>query len=492
MSRGSYLSCERYRPGHRGRVAAGKHAGLILDYWPYPDAPDAYWTKTRATYYARHGYDVLVCAIAGTSNGVTSSPGFFSTWFQPSETRDNYDLIEWLAAQPNSNGKIAQEGWSYGSITAQRVAALRPPHLVAIVPIFSPTNIYNWVYPGGIPSSNMDWQASSDAAPASNASILAHFQDNPLYDAYWKQVATGPKLGSIDVPILYYGGYSDVFRAGGWQILQQRPDKTWLVYGPWTHLDPPEAPGLTPAQLAKAWGGRGLSEGAMLEFLDHWTLGLKSAKLPPTAVTSYRSNSTGQEGRWYSYVGMPAADNAARRLYPTAQGSLSTTTPARSVLQYSVYPFDGPSGEWVMPWDPSVDQTTGGGNRATFTLPAFTSHTALTGPVTLHLRASITTPDTNFVAKLEVVTTHGTTEPIETGYLRAQLRNSLSKVTPVPRGRPVDYTIDLGEVNWKFLAGERLRITISGGDAPLIIPNAAAGLVSIDLGPETYVAYHTR
>ena len=75
------------------------------------------------------------------------------TWdfFQPAEALDGYDVIEWIAQQPWSDGKVAMVGKSYPGITQLFVAQQRPPHLVAIAPGHTYGDIYRDIsYPGGI------------------------------------------------------------------------------------------------------------------------------------------------------------------------------------------------------------------------------------------------------------------------------------------------------------------------------------------------------
>ena len=47
------------------------------------------------------------------------------------EQQDVYDVVEWVAKQPWSNGQVALYGYSYSAITALLGAALQPPHLDA-------------------------------------------------------------------------------------------------------------------------------------------------------------------------------------------------------------------------------------------------------------------------------------------------------------------------------------------------------------------------
>ena len=48
------------------------------------------------------------------------------------EQEDAYDVVEWIAKQPWSNGKVALYGYSYSAITSLLGAALQPPHLSLI------------------------------------------------------------------------------------------------------------------------------------------------------------------------------------------------------------------------------------------------------------------------------------------------------------------------------------------------------------------------
>ncbi|MBA2299771.1 MAG: CocE/NonD family hydrolase, partial [Chloroflexi bacterium] len=50
--------------------------------------------------------------------------------------------VEWLAAQPWCDGAVGMWGISYGGFTAIQVAALRPPHLRAIVPVMATDDRY--------------------------------------------------------------------------------------------------------------------------------------------------------------------------------------------------------------------------------------------------------------------------------------------------------------------------------------------------------------
>ncbi|MGV9928648.1 CocE/NonD family hydrolase [Nocardia rhamnosiphila] len=509
---GTLLSGRLFRPGRDGRPAEGQFPGIIADFTPYP----VELNELRHEYLAERGYNVLVCNVRGSGQ----SEGKFTSWFQAVEAEDNYDIIEWLAAQPFSTGDIGQMGESYGSMTAYRAAALEPPHLRAIAPALSPTNIYEWVYPGGVPTSNAAWWSGQCPVidNASRASLLESCQSHPLYDEYWKQVVTTNKIASAKIPALHVGGYYDIFKEGGFDALQQRPQQTWLLYGPWIHAITWSVPGkipvtdLTALQSVLATGvnldefgpAKAMAYTIFLHWFDHWLYQLPETTPPPARVISYEDTSTVTAGRWVAYDQWPEPDVAAKRLYPTSDGALSTKTPPPADTEYAVDPFDGPSLSLIgsSPTDDtrnqryreesnhnSQDRYYGG--RTTFTAPPFETDTIVAGLVTLHLSASITAEDTYFVSRLEAVLPDGRVMPIEVGSLRAQLRASREKQEPIASGTPTEYKIALGHIHWRFNAGEQLQVTISGGDFPRILPTAPAGLVTIHHGEHTYLELPT-
>ncbi|GAB3002347.1 hypothetical protein GCM10023080_079950 [Streptomyces pseudoechinosporeus] len=188
---GTRLACDLYRPGRDGEVDGAEHPSLLLEFTPYTHIDN----NPMATYLTGRGYNVLICYVRGSGD----SKGSFPSWFQPKEATDTYDLIEWLARRPGATGDVGQVGTSYGSMTAYRGAAQRLPHLRAILPIVSSTNLYSeWAYPGGVPTINgAKWANSGPVlSPEDHTSMLKSVREHPLYDAYWKQVVPPTSCGT--------------------------------------------------------------------------------------------------------------------------------------------------------------------------------------------------------------------------------------------------------------------------------------------------------
>ena len=104
------------------------------------------WEAPDPAFWVSHGYVV----INADTRGFGKSGGEKSV-LSDQEALDYYDLIEWAAIQPWSNGKVGLNGVSYLAISQYKVAALKPPHLAAICPWEGFSDFYQDLgRPGGI------------------------------------------------------------------------------------------------------------------------------------------------------------------------------------------------------------------------------------------------------------------------------------------------------------------------------------------------------
>ena len=94
----------------------------------------------------QYGYVIVSVDIRGTG----ASFGTFQDLFTPEDTSDAYDITEWLAVQPWSDGNIGMYGRSYMGITQFMAASAAPPHLKAIFPEMAEFDRYTFVSPGGV------------------------------------------------------------------------------------------------------------------------------------------------------------------------------------------------------------------------------------------------------------------------------------------------------------------------------------------------------
>ncbi|MFI6369064.1 CocE/NonD family hydrolase [Nocardia sp. NPDC050630] len=264
MRDGYRLTCDLYRPGQEGGAPrAGRFPGIVGDYTGYGRRLG----ERTASWLAARGYNVIVCNTRGAQGGNGASPAPESTGplfpWQPQEQEDDYDLIEWLAAQQWSTGKVGQYGGSYGAITSWLVAGRqKPPHLAAIVPMMGArTSTPSSRTPGGIRTNEGDargqWtQACSQATgePTCSDRMTALWAAHPVYDRFWEQQTVD--LEVYTVPTLAIAGLQDFFTNGAdgaYKELAERDDFR-VLYGPWNHVGVPvNGVAFNPQGIVLAW-----------------------------------------------------------------------------------------------------------------------------------------------------------------------------------------------------------------------------------------------
>jgi len=261
----------------------GARVPAILEMIPY--GKDS-WRRNadiaRGEWFAARGYAFCRLDIRGTG----SSPGTALDEYTAEETRDGYDAVEWLAAQPWCNGRVAMWGISYGGFTAIQVAKLRPPHLAAIVPFYATDDRYldDIHYRGGcVTASELSQYAVSQVAmnamPPDPAFVGEGWREGwrerlertPIWlfewlrrqtdSPYWRQGSLAPEYDRLEVPLLQVGGWNDsyvdpVFRMH--ERCVEAPRRS--LVGNWVHSWPHDAfPGPNLDELHE-----------VLRFLDHW------------------------------------------------------------------------------------------------------------------------------------------------------------------------------------------------------------------------------
>jgi hypothetical protein len=377
---------------------------------------------------------------------------------------------------------VGETGVSYAGVNTLKVAALRPPHLVAIVPQFAFHNAYlDYFYPGGIAN-----DLSQSPAPGvtvyrgitpeqQNAVWLAH----PLDDAYWRHASV--RTDQIRVPTLFIGGWPDYMVTGdiaNFHALTR--SNAWLVMGPWEHGVTPEA----------------LTSPMQLTWFDHWLKRLALAPLPAARVTSFEEpDSAG--GHWTEMSSYPPKNAVHLRFDLREDGSLDPSSGPSATASYVVDPHDGPPAicfpPGQPPCDPSSDVASTDATRLTFTTAALEKPLVVVGSMQVHLRAALTATDGNLVVKVMDVAPDGEVHQASVGYLKASHRLSQSRATPVEPNAMTDFVISVWPMDWRFAPGHRLRLSFTSGDYPKIAADAPNGTVTIATGKSgTYVELRAR
>ncbi|MDB4917480.1 MAG: hydrolase CocE/NonD family protein [Gemmatimonadetes bacterium] len=268
---GKRMATDVYRPARNG-VAVSEKLPVLLQRTPY----DKTTARTQAEYLARHGYVVAVQDIRGRYK---SDGNFLKV--QPLDATDGYDVIEWLATQPYSNGSIGMWGTSFAAHMEAGAAQLHPPALkTAVINMGGMSNAwdhgvrYRGAYEMG---RQLTWAWSQLAADAPNPSVRKLLLEqekvetwydrqpmrrglNPLsvaplyegwyidffehadYDAFWKEPMMNWSehyVQTSDIPMLQIGGWYDIFLAGTFQnyagLAKIKKSPQRLLVGPWVH-----------------------------------------------------------------------------------------------------------------------------------------------------------------------------------------------------------------------------------------------------------------
>jgi putative CocE/NonD family hydrolase len=185
---------------------------------------------------AAHGFASLVARarIAGDAASRPRAP------FE-SDGDDARAVIDWIASQPWSDGRVGMQGVRYGGFVAWSAAKRPPPALRAIAtadPMAPGIDVpgvnrivhnsaYRWVYellaPAGDETATDDalWRAMDEdwyrsgrsyrelpGLPGRARAVFRSWLNHPSYDRFWqKWLPVGDELATIDVPVLTVTGY---------------------------------------------------------------------------------------------------------------------------------------------------------------------------------------------------------------------------------------------------------------------------------------------
>lgn len=142
MRDGVRLAADIYRPALPDGAPALGRFPTILGRSSYDKSNPPLWVEPVAKVFTRRGYATVIQDLRG--RGRSEGVGQYHHRANVNEGPDGYDTVEWIAAQPWSNGRVGMVGSSHGG-TVQNVAALhRPPHLTALWVDVAPTSANDW------------------------------------------------------------------------------------------------------------------------------------------------------------------------------------------------------------------------------------------------------------------------------------------------------------------------------------------------------------
>jgi putative CocE/NonD family hydrolase len=94
---------------------------------------------------ARHGIAVVVVEVRGGG----ASFGTRSVGRRPDGGRDDVDVVDWVVAQPWSNGRVGATGISAPGLAALNLLTAKHPAVRAVAPLWTAFDMYASTHPGG-------------------------------------------------------------------------------------------------------------------------------------------------------------------------------------------------------------------------------------------------------------------------------------------------------------------------------------------------------
>jgi putative CocE/NonD family hydrolase len=501
-----------YRPARDGRFPA------IVVRTPYGVQREATGVHDRLISLARMGYAVVNTDVRGRYESEGAWDPFRA------EGKDGYDVVEWTATQPWSNGKVGTQGGSYLGHVQWATLVQQPPSLVAAFPAVASTNLYkNWITHGGAfhLAFNFGWGVvrmpfrimqpqwyftGPDAAPELRYERLLmhlpletmdeqalqhpvkHWRDwvtHESYDAYWKAVSDEEKFAKVNVPVMTQGGWFDIFLPGtidGFVGVRRHGANerarslTRMVVGPWGHgpsrkygdLDFGPDADRTLFQYETRWHDfhlKGLKNGVDTEApVQIFYMGVNKWRGEqdwPVPGTTYTP--------WYLQPG--------GRLAPSAPAAGETTTTYRYDPANPV-PTTGGNNCCGSPTIAGpVDQTPldARADIVRFTSDVLKEPVTIAGPVTMDLHATTDGKDTDWMVKLVDVHPDGKAYPMAEGILRARFREGLDKPSLLTPGQAYRYSVDMVGTAIVFQPGHRIRVDITSSNFPQFDRNLNTG-----------------
>ena len=280
-----------------------------------------------------------------------------------------------------------------------------------------------------------------------------------------------------------FRSFSKMISDGGSQYARQH---THLFAGPWCHCRPQRVLGDIDFGPLADEAGSGASR-YLLSFFDKYLKG-QDIDLPVVRYFTMGRNT------WQDASSWPLAGTQWQRFFLHSRGGansrsgdglLSRDEPQQEPVDSYVYDPQNPvptaggrggiaeNGFLYGPMDQGyVEQRQ---DVLCYTSAELAKELEVSGPLNVHLLASSSCRDTDFVAKLVDVYPDGRAFNVADGIVRAQFRNSFNSPQLLNPGEMTEFIIRLGHVSQLFRSGHRIRIDIASSNFPTFDRNMNTG-----------------
>jgi putative CocE/NonD family hydrolase len=499
MRDGVRLALRIARPAKNGQAVDGRFPVIWQHTLAVNDNPEAWKGGQDAAVIqgvpSLTNFGYVVVQVARRGNG--QSFGIRRGYNDVTETDDAYEVTEWLAAQPWSDGKVGIYGCSNTGDAAMHAITARAPHLKAAFAGCFSWSKYDAMRRGGIfaqwgtgPARTVEQDVALDPVDGDadkhllreaaeehqkSTNLLEMWQQLPYRDSwsplvgsrFWSEGSVSSyfaQLRQAAVPLYIMGGWHDELRDQGIITLLNLPDSR-IIIGPWKHCLNPQFALL----------------GEIHRFFDTYLKGIDTGLKQEPRIHYYTMGASGEA--WHSATTWPVAGMKLERLYLAAGNQLEAklpTQPLSSAFKVTVSP-DCPKG--TGPYDgigPYMQPCHNEGAGPSFAAPALATDLDITGNPVISLRIEADRSDANLFAYLEDRAPDGTITVITEGRLRAALRAEATPPFKVPgtpwhrsfeadaqpltSGEIVTLHFELMPTSYRLPAGHQLQVSLTGTD----------------------------
>lgn len=509
---GVTLLADVYRPQGQGRHP------VILRRTPYGKSP----AGPEGIYFAQRGF----VYIAQDVRGRESSQGEWQPFVH--EGRDGFDAVEWAARLPHADGNVAMTSGSYEGMVQLFAAMEAPPHLRCLFLGVTPSDVYRqltyhegafmlaltqaWSGSLAVDETKRNTQPAAHAdywsrrlplkqfplvTTRPDATVGSYYHEwlrHPTYDDYWRAISFERGYGKVQVPVLHWPAWYDVFLVGSLR------NYTGLRDGGGTEA---ARRGQRMVVLPGGHAGFGASIGE-LDFGPSSVFDLNAAALrwfewhlkgvddgisreKPVRLFIMGDNVYRDEDDW------PLARAEYRRFYLRSGGRANTAAgDGRLSLEA---PGTEPADRYV--YDPSDPVPTRGGATLGIAVPppgpvdqrplaaradilVYTGDplerdTEVTGPVRLEAFFASSAEDTDLVGRLIDVYPDGRAMLLTEGILRLRYRDSFEQPSLLTPGQIYPVALDLWATANVFKVGHRIRLEVTSSSHPRFDPHPNHG-----------------
>jgi|GEM_PF-914689 len=436
--------------------------------------------------------------------------------------QDSYETVEWIAAQPWSDGQVGTWGVSALCGAQYRTASGPvqnaqhpdfadgpPPHLVAMVPIMCAMRLgYGQNYPGGV--LRHDYVNALDVL---GYGVRKLYENNPRKNWLWDLTDSAVPADRIRVPALVISGWWDLapeLTVAAYRELVEESDpevraKHRLLIGPWLHFAAGASVGegavrpLTEDERQYMDFERRIDLDS-LAFFDHYLRGIEN-EVPGWAAVRYHHENEG----WRESDDWPPQGLVTRTLYLDDGSGLAEDAPGSGSLELPYDPADpSPSlggstlspyncvsspnpvicmltadDENLLPHGPlSQEELLERNDGINFTTNALAEPLVLLGEMRVHVDLSTTGADTDLAVRILDIDADGDPRLIGEGIQRLSARDGERAYSEVVAGERYSLVVEVTkDFAYTLVAGHRLGVMLTASNWPLFARNPADGAV---------------